>query len=533
MNEKNKNEKTFADLFSTISEKKENKTSDSNNEKTTLNDLFNQKTEETNILNLNTKEEDNVLNFESPSTEKKDEINFNNILINSERTKHQEENEKKFDLFDFNNNQEKAIETSNKDQNKNTSLEEKLSKQETKEEANQETKNEENNIFVNSNQFEEQIEEQENSIEFEEKTENIFLKEEVNNKENNNIFTNLDKEEKEKENNAREEEQYENNMFFNVEENNQESEETNMFIDSDTVEGQQLDKEKNNIFLNELKTETEIIENDDNEKELELSPSNAESEPEESPFFSDTDSTKDSIQESENPFFENKINLIENQKLSNENTTIDTSNIKHFNVKVVNKKEPLIKFIIGVISYAIFILLLLIGITLLVYVADLKIKEAKGDTTPPKYNAFVVLTGSMLPEIQVYDVVVTKKINTEDLKEGDVITFSSSDSRFAGTTITHRIIKINKPNSTNINYTFQTKGDNNNVADSALVQANNIYGKVIFKIPKLGYLQEFLASDGGWILVILLPCLAVVSYDIVTLAKGIKRKKYKKLKVQK
>ena len=237
--------------------------------------------------------------------------------------------------------------------------------------------------------------------------------------------------------------------------------------------------------------------------------------------------------ESDNPFFDNKINLIENEKLTNNNTIIDTSKSKHFNVKIVNKKEPLIKFIIGVISYAIFILLLLIGITLLVYVADLKIKEAKGDTTPPKYNAFVVLTGSMLPEIQVYDVVVTKRANTEDLKEGDVITFSSSDSRFAGTTITHRIIKVNKPKSSNDDYTFQTKGDNNNVADSALVQANNIYGKVIFKIPKLGYLQEFLASDGGWILVILLPCLAVVSYDIVTLAKGIKRKKYKNLKVQK
>ena len=138
----------------------------------------------------------------------------------------------------------------------------------------------------------------------------------------------------------------------------------------------------------------------------------------------------------------------------------------------------------------------------------------------------------MLPDIQVYDVVVTKKVDAKDLKEGDIITFASSDTRFLNTIITHRIIKKYYDSETKT-YTFQTKGDNNNVADSALVQSNNIYGKVILKIPKLGYLQEFLASDGGWIIVILIPCLIVISYDIVKLIKGLKRKKYKNIKVQK
>ena len=182
-------------------------------------------------------------------------------------------------------------------------------------------------------------------------------------------------------------------------------------------------------------------------------------------------------------------------------------------------------------SYALFIWLLLIGIALLVYVLDIKIRAAKGDNSPPKYGAYVVLTGSMLPEIQVYDVVITKKQEAKDLAEGDVITFASSDTRFAGTIITHRIIKKNY-NSKTKSYSFQTKGDNNNVADSALVSPSNIYGKVILKIPKLGYLRDFLASDGGWILVILFPCLAVVAYDIVKISKGLKRKKYKNLKVQ-
>ena len=244
-----------------------------------------------------------------------------------------------------------------------------------------------------------------------------------------------------------------------------------------------------------------------------------------SPFF------EEPIKSEENPFFQNQINLIENQIPSTPKGNIDITKSKHYNVKIVKKKEPLIKTIIGVLSYALFIWLLLVGVALLAYVLDIKIRAAKGDYSSPTFNAYVVLTGSMLPEIKVNDVVVTKKVDASTLKENDVITFASADSRYLGTIITHRIIKINY--SETEGYTFQTKGDNNNVADNALVPANNIYGKVILRIPKLGYLQEFLATDGGWIVVILIPCLTVMSYDTVKLIKGMKRKKYKNIKVQK
>ena len=245
-----------------------------------------------------------------------------------------------------------------------------------------------------------------------------------------------------------------------------------------------------------------------------------------SPFFVDN-----AIESQGDSLGIDKINLIENNQIGKNVGTIDASKSKHFNVKIVKKKEPFIKFILGVVSYAVFILLLLIGITLLVYVLDIKIRAAKGDYSAPKFNAYVVLTGSMLPDIQVKDVVVTKKTDPSKLEVGDVITFASADSRFLNTVITHRIIKKSY-DAKSKTYSFQTKGDNNNVADGALVPQNNIFGRVILKIPKLGYLQEFLATDGGWILVILVPCLTVISYDIVKLIKGLKRKKYKNITVQ-
>lgn len=196
---------------------------------------------------------------------------------------------------------------------------------------------------------------------------------------------------------------------------------------------------------------------------------------------------------------------------------------KHFKVKVTRKKESPIKFIISVLSYALFILLLLIGITLLIYVADMKIKQAKGEVPNPKFNAYVVLTGSMIPEILVNDVVVTKRVEVEELKVGDIITFISTDTRFSGIIVTHRIKQIFVDPVTG-EYEFETKGDNNNTVDFTHAEGNKVLGKVILKIPKLGYIQYFLASKGGWIFVILIPCLVILSYDIMKLIKAVGKK---------
>ena len=199
--------------------------------------------------------------------------------------------------------------------------------------------------------------------------------------------------------------------------------------------------------------------------------------------------------------------------------------VRHYKVKIVKERIRPLKFISSVISYALFIWLLLIGLTLLVYVADIKIRAMKGDITPPAYNAYVVLTGSMIPEIQVKDVFITKKRKPEELEVGDIITFLSSDSRMSGIIVTHRIKNIYYDSTTG-RYSYQTKGDANNTEDFALAEDYNIIGEVIFKIPKLGYVQDLLASKGVLIIVVLIPCLAILSYDIVKLGRNI-GKKYK------
>lgn len=201
--------------------------------------------------------------------------------------------------------------------------------------------------------------------------------------------------------------------------------------------------------------------------------------------------------------------------------------VRHYKVHITKEKIKPLRFITSVISYAIFIWLLLVGLMLLAYVADIKIRAAKGDTSPPVYNAYVVLTGSMVPEIMPKDVVVTKKREAKDLEVGDIITFLSSDPRLSNIIVTHRI-KAKYYDATTNKYTFQTKGDANNTADFTLAEDTNIIGEVIFKIPKIWYIQSILATKGGLIIVVLIPCLAILSYDIVKLGKNVKNKVVKK-----
>ena len=461
-------------------------------------------------------------NIKSDTSQAKDNLSFNEI--SKESNEFEEEKDKKIkskDIFD----EALKSEDIQVDKIKNDSFNDILT----------EYKEEKNKVQIKES---DKVESKEERVEPDKEIYNIFKEENNTEKEENikdtstiNPFFDETIEQEGSDNN---EEKIEDNKEIDnkfKEENSKEKEENiedtstiNPFFD-EAIEQEGSDNNEEKIEDN--KEIDNIFKEENNTKQEE----NIEDILNTNPFFIES---KEEESE-ENPFFDNKINLVESKKhtkIDNDTTKIDTSTSKHFNVKIVPKKEPLAKFIIGVLSYSIFIWLLLIGIALLIYVADIKIRAAKGDYSSPTYNAYVVLTGSMLPEIQVYDVVVTKKIEAKDLKEGDVITFASSDTRFLNTIITHRIIK-KYYDAEKKEYTFQSKGDNNNVADSALVQSNNIYGKVIFKIPKLGYLQEFLASRGGWIIAILLPCLAVISYDVVKLAKGLKRKKYKNIKVQK
>lgn len=174
------------------------------------------------------------------------------------------------------------------------------------------------------------------------------------------------------------------------------------------------------------------------------------------------------------------------------------------------KRKKIFKMIYKVISYTIICILMAIAAFLIFYVISGKIAQKQGKK--PLFGLYTIISPSMTGTLNVYDVAFTMRVDTDKLKEGDIITFYSTNSFFGGTPITHRIIEIvDVPDSGKM---FRVKGDANPKADEEKVIPSNVVGKVMFKIPQLGRVQFFLASKGGWIIAIMIPALVIISYDI-------------------
>ena len=102
---------------------------------------------------------------------------------------------------------------------------------------------------------------------------------------------------------------------------------------------------------------------------------------------------------------------------------------------------------------------------------------------------YVVKTGSMEPAFPVNCLCfVNRNTPLDEISVGDVISFSMGK----GTIVTHRVTSI-----TGKEYT--TKGDANLTEDSTPVTAVNYIGKIIFMIPKIGSIPNFLHTRTGLI----------------------------------
>ena len=181
-------------------------------------------------------------------------------------------------------------------------------------------------------------------------------------------------------------------------------------------------------------------------------------------------------------------------------------------------------FIMTIIMNAIIVILVLIGIIFLAYYIDVMKNTKTGNWQPPLYGAYVIISPSMEPTIHVQDAIVIKRV--DDFEIGDVCTYLSKDPRFFGIMITHRVVGTDVDENGEKVYIF--KGDNNYSADLMAVHKDQIYGKVVMRVPKIGYVQYFLSSAYGWIIAIVVPCVGIITFDIIKLIRNINIGKKKK-----
>lgn len=93
----------------------------------------------------------------------------------------------------------------------------------------------------------------------------------------------------------------------------------------------------------------------------------------------------------------------------------------------------------------------------------------------------VIISGSMRPVMDVGDIAIVAKVNLKHLKEGDVIQYHQVEGRIP---VLHRIIKTHVIQGKQV---FITKGDDNNSPDSLPVYPEQVVGKVVFVVPKAGW----------------------------------------------
>jgi signal peptidase len=114
---------------------------------------------------------------------------------------------------------------------------------------------------------------------------------------------------------------------------------------------------------------------------------------------------------------------------------------------------------------------------------------------------YVVASGSMIPELQVYDLLVIRAhISFEDIQIGDIIVFDRPTG--LDRVIVHRVIEITDDDPR----TLKTKGDNNIASipgtDSPITEQEYI-GKVEHKIPQIGYVTQILKPPTNYILIVI------------------------------
>lgn len=91
-----------------------------------------------------------------------------------------------------------------------------------------------------------------------------------------------------------------------------------------------------------------------------------------------------------------------------------------------------------------------------------------------------VISGSMTPTLKVGDVVIVAEASPDIVKPGDIIQFRQPN----GITIVHRVVEVREVKGSKV---FITKGDANSEPDAIPVLPANVEGKVVFKIPKIGW----------------------------------------------
>lgn len=128
------------------------------------------------------------------------------------------------------------------------------------------------------------------------------------------------------------------------------------------------------------------------------------------------------------------------------------------------------------------------------------------------YSFLIIVSPSMTDAVNVGDIVIMKSADSYDV--GDIVTYVPAAENIS---VTHRIVRREGDK-------FFTKGDANNAEDMDPVYIDNIRGKLLLCIPKLGVLFGWLKTPTG---LFFLAAITATVVGLVCVLKNLRREKEK------
>ena len=123
---------------------------------------------------------------------------------------------------------------------------------------------------------------------------------------------------------------------------------------------------------------------------------------------------------------------------------------------------------------------------------------------------YVVASGSMIPELQVHDIIIVQgNIPFEDIEIGDIIVFNRPSDH--NKVIVHRVITILDDDPK----TVRTKGDANTGSIPGTdfpITEEEYLGKTVATVPQVGWILQFIQPPVNWILIAIVVGILGVKY---------------------
>ena len=127
------------------------------------------------------------------------------------------------------------------------------------------------------------------------------------------------------------------------------------------------------------------------------------------------------------------------------------------------------------------------------------------------YSIFTIITESMVPKYEVGDMLLAKKISSENIKIGDDLVYLGNSGSFTDKIVTHQVIDIEKENG---KYLYHTKGIANTIEDP-VVGENQVYGVVIAKSNILSFFSKIVNNIYGFYFIVFIPFAVMIFLEIM------------------